>query len=106
MFVVFDGPATTGLYQLARHDALPMSLSDLTNNLNMLEDKGMITRKTDESDSRTKLVSVSKSFAPKCAGIEKDLRNKMRKSIYSKITPTELTTYIKVLYKLSSLETN
>lgn len=79
------------------------TLGYLTNTLNLLEAKGMITRTTDETDSRTKLVAVAESFLPKCTEIEQDLRKKMRKTIYASITPEELTIYIQVLYKLSVL---
>lgn len=96
-------PAGMRVTDLAK--SVTTTLGYLTNTLNLLEARGMITRTTDETDSRTKMISVAKAFVPKCAAIERDLRNKMRASIYAKITPEELTTYIRVLSKLATLET-
>lgn len=79
------------------------TLSFLTNTVNLLESKGILVRLEHDSDSRARMVSVSKSFRPRCKVIERDLRAKMRKSIYSKISPEELRVYIKVLYQLSNL---
>lgn len=98
------GPKGLRVTDLAK--SVMTTVGYLTNTLNLLEAKGMVVRTADEIDSRTKMVSVAKSFVPKCEIVEKDLRQKMRESIYATITPQELTTYIKVLYKLSALETS
>jgi DNA-binding MarR family transcriptional regulator len=79
------------------------TLSFLTNTVNLLESKGILVRLEHASDSRARMVNVSKSFKPKCKSIEADLRAKLRKSIYANITPQDLRTYIKVLYQLSNL---
>ncbi len=79
------------------------TLSFLTNTVNLLASKGILVRLEHASDNRARMVSVSKSFRPKCKLIEKDLRNKLRKSIYADISPDDLRTYIKVLYQLSNL---
>jgi DNA-binding MarR family transcriptional regulator len=80
------------------------TLGFLTNSINLLESRGILERLDHASDSRSKMVVVSRSFRPKCQQIESDLRTKMRRSIYSKISPDELFIYIKVLYKLAELE--
>jgi DNA-binding MarR family transcriptional regulator len=79
------------------------TLSFLTNTVNLLESKGMLVRLEHASDNRARMVTVSKSFRPKCKSIERDLRAKLRKSLYSKISSDDLRVYIKVLYQLSNL---
>jgi DNA-binding MarR family transcriptional regulator len=79
------------------------TLSFLTNTVNLLESKNMLVRLEHASDSRARMVTVSKVFRPKCKVIERDLRNKLRKTLYANISPEELRTYIKVLYELSNL---
>lgn len=79
------------------------TLGFLTNSINLLESKGMLTRAGDNKDSRAKLVYVSASYRKTCKIIEKDLRAKLRLSIYSKVTPAELRVYVNVLYKFANL---
>jgi DNA-binding MarR family transcriptional regulator len=80
------------------------TLSFLTHSINLLESRGILVRMSHEEDNRAKMVAVSPKFKSKCPVIEADLRKKLRKSLYSRITPEELSTYIKVLYKFTSLE--
>ncbi|MDQ2973537.1 MAG: hypothetical protein M3Q79_03590, partial [bacterium] len=82
---------------------LDTTLSFLTHTVNLLESKGILTRATHTEDNRAKIVLVSKSFRPKCQEIENDLREQLRESLYSKISPEELRVYVKVLYQLVEL---
>lgn len=78
------------------------TLSFLTHTVNLLESKNILARVDDIKDSRAKMVSVAPIYWPKVQLIEEDLRNKMRGSLYSKISPDELKVYIKVLYMLAA----
>lgn len=97
---IYDaGPVGIRLTDLATK--LDTGLPFLTNTLNLLESKGMVQRLSHANDNRSRMVSVTPAFKKKCPGIERDLRNKLRKSLYLSITPEELSTYIAVLHKLS-----
>lgn len=84
--------------------SLDTTLPFLTNNVNLLESKGILIRKTSSSDARSRLVTVSDKFRPVCKEIETNLRAKLRESLYSKVTPKELHTYIKTLIKFSEID--
>lgn len=79
------------------------TLGFLTNAINLLESRKILIRVGDTEDSRAKLVCVAPSYRNKCRTIEEDLRNKLRKSIYSQISYDDLRTYIKVLHKFANL---
>lgn len=79
------------------------TLSFLTNMVNALEAKDILTRVVHNEDNRAKWVRITDYFEPKVLEIETDLRIKMRATIYKKITPEELLTYIRVLRKLSDV---
>ena len=83
---------------------LGTTLPYLTNTVNLLESKHIVTRKDHGDDSRAKLVTVNKSFRPKCAEIEQTLRKALRQTIYADIDPKDFETYIRVLYKLADIE--
>lgn len=80
------------------------TLSFLTHSINLLESRGVLIRMSHKDDNRAKMVAVSPKFKAKCPIIEADLRKKLRKSLYAKITPEELSIYVKVLHKFASLE--
>lgn len=90
------------LTQLA--DKLQTGLPFITNTINLLESKAMVERKNSLTDSRSKSVSIRPDYIAECEQIEQGLREQMRQSIYADITPKELGTYIKVLYKLSTVK--
>ena len=81
---------------------LNTTMSYVTTAVNLMESKGMIVRTDSEFDSRSKLISINKSFVPKCAEIETSLRNSLRKTIYAKIDSAEFKIYIKVMHQLST----
>ncbi len=84
-------------------DQLDTTMAFLTTNVNLLESKGILRRSDNKTDGRSRLIYVSKSFRPKCKEIEAALRTKLRQSIYSKLTPEELHTYIKAVIKFAQL---
>lgn len=96
------GPEGIKLTDLA--NKLQTGLPFITNIINMLESKGMVERRFKPDDNRTKFVSIQPDFVAECHEIEQALRAKLRQTIYSKITPEELRTYIKVLYQFSQIK--
>jgi DNA-binding MarR family transcriptional regulator len=82
----------------------------ITNTLNYLETKKIITRRTNRLDSRSKIIKVTTGFADKFDSIEADLRTHLRERLYETISDAEFKVYIKVLYQLAGseqlLETN
>jgi DNA-binding MarR family transcriptional regulator len=81
-------------------EKLQTGLPYLTTTVNLLESKGILDRTTHEEDSRAKVVKINPSFEPKCADIEKSLRERLRESIYSKVSQEDFLTYMRVLYLL------
>lgn len=83
---------------------LQTGLPFITNTINLLESKGLVERKNSLTDSRSKRVSITEHYRPKCKQIEQDLRAQLRKSIYAEIAPEDLRIYLRVLYKLSRIK--
>jgi len=83
---------------------LDTTMSYLTTNVNLLESKGVLVRSANAKDGRSTFVHVSPEFMPKCAEIEASLRDKLRSSIYAKVSPEELLTYVKVTAKFAELD--
>ncbi len=75
----------------------------LTKTVNLLEAKGMLARKANANDARSNFVILNKKYAPKVVEIEAILRVELRKSLYSRITPEQLQTYIDVMAKFRDL---
>ena len=99
---IYDsGTAGIRLTDLAKK--VDTTLSFLTTAINQLESRGILQRAGSASDSRAKFVSVTEEFERIIPTIEEDLRNKMRKSFYAKVTPEDLRIYMKVLYQFSDL---
>ncbi len=82
---------------------LDVTMAFLTNSVNLLESKGIIERIENVNDSRSRMVRVTEGHIHICEKIEDELRQALRESIYSKLTPLELHTYIRVLYKFAEL---
>ena len=91
----------TGIGVTALSKAVDTNVPYITNTLNLLEQKGAIERTVRDGDNRAKIVTIAPSYQATVLVIERELRQKMRESIYSNVTPAELRTYIAVLYKLS-----
>ncbi len=83
---------------------LGTTLPYMTNTLNILEAKGFLSRIGNGNDNRSKLVSINSGFVPKCAEIERTLRQKLRESVYARVTPADFRAYMKVLYQLAEID--
>ncbi|MBC7565229.1 MarR family transcriptional regulator [Candidatus Saccharibacteria bacterium] len=83
-------------------NVLGTSFPYTTNTINLLESKGIISKKVHAEDSRTKLVTVNAEHEDMVHDIEDGLREELRKTLYNTdhISREELQTYIKVLYKI------
>lgn len=75
----------------------------ITNMVNLLESKGMLSRQDSDSDGRSKFIVIDDGFAPMCTKIEHALRDALRRSIYAHIDQDEFKIYMKVMYQLSEL---
>lgn len=84
-------------------EKLGTNLSYLTNTINLLENKQILTRKNHATDSRAKLVCVEHNFTKQCQEIEDTLRNGLRDSIYSQVSPEEFHVYMKVMNQLAEI---
>jgi len=83
---------------------LQTTLPYTTNLVNGLMFKGYLTRGIDKNDSRAKILRLEPAIQNKCNEIEINIREKMKELIYSKIKPTELATYLKVLYLIANVK--
>jgi DNA-binding MarR family transcriptional regulator len=94
---------TQGITVTELSRAVDTNVPYITNTLNLLETKDIIVRDVHEKDSRSKRISINPAYAPTVRLIEQDLRQKMRDTIYTQVTPDELFTYVRVLQKLGNL---
>lgn len=94
------GNAGLRLTELSKN--LQTTLPYTTNLINSLMYKRFVIRDSDNEDSRAKKISLVAGVGKKCDNIEADLRKKMKTFIYGNISPKELSTYIKVLYKIAN----
>lgn len=85
-------------------DRLGTTMPYMTTSIKMLELKGVLVRSHNAQDSRSKLVTVSQDFEPKCGEIEQVLRDALRASIYGNINPEEFRVYMKVLFELCRVQ--
>ena len=78
------------------------TLPYMTNTINILEEKSLITKKNHEKDARIKVVTLLPETIALVDEIESGLRDELRKTLYSEdtISRQELQTYITVLYKI------
>lgn len=81
---------------------LDVTIPYLTNTLHILEGRGFVKRSQNTNDSRSKLVHLNSKFLKQCDEIEKILRDGLRKSVYSQVSPEEFRVYMKVVFKLQS----
>lgn len=85
-------------------DKLGTNTPYLTNAINLLESRGILIRKENTNDSRSKLVVVSDDFAARCPQIEAALRDGLRQTIYANVDPVEFSIYIKVQEQLAQVD--
>jgi len=84
-------------------DSLGTTLPYLTTNINLLESRGILIRKDNAHDARSRLITVNPRYIPKCHEIEAALRAGLRQTIYANLDPTEFRIYMKVLYQLQDI---
>lgn len=82
---------------------LDTTLAFLTNTVNLLESKGILERQVNSEDNRSSFVVLEESYIDTYREIERNLRVKLKKSIYSHVTPEDLKTYVEVINKFSNL---
>ncbi len=99
-FVCDAGKAGVRTSDLAK--ALATTHAFITHNVNSLEDKGFVQRKDHSTDGRTKLVVLASKQKKLVDKIEADVRNELRKNLYSNITREELTAYVTVIAKFAN----
>ncbi len=68
----------------------------ITNLLNTLEKKGLITRTMSESDKRQKMLALTEAGTTLLHSTEKHLHEKL-KEYFSEVTMSEMAAYLKVL---------
>lgn len=100
--VLDSGEGGIRLTDLAK--LLDTTMSYITTAVNLLESKGMLSRRENEHDSRSKYITINSSFKAKCEDIEHVMRESLRNTIYAHIEPAEFRVYIKVLYQLSKVQ--
>ncbi len=83
---------------------LDTTLAYMTTTITLLESRGILNKKAHKFDARTKIVSVEPSYVKTCKEIETVLRKRLREVLYQNINHDELATYVKVLYKISSIK--
>jgi len=82
---------------------LDTTMPFITTLVTMLETKGILRKVSDLNDSRVKIAKLDPSYRSTVEQIEDGLREELRTELYGKdnITHEELTTYIRVLYKIA-----
>lgn len=93
-----QGIRSTDLAQL-----LGVTMGFLTKTTALLEAKGILIKKANAKDARSNYIALNSRYRRTLDEIEQALRHKLKDSIYSLVTPEELTTYIKVLEKFGQL---
>lgn len=83
---------------------LGTTMSYLTNAVNQLESRGILARKDNDKDTRSKLITVQHDYVHTCKEIEKTLRDGLRKSIYAKVSSNDFAVYMKVMSQLGSID--
>lgn len=89
------------LTELAR--MLGTTMGFMTKTMKLLEAKDIVLRTANAADARSSYFILNNNYKKTYEEIEHELRARLRKSIYSLVTPEELTTYIKVLDKFSKI---
>ena len=85
---------------------LDTTKSFVTNHVNVLELKGLLSRTVDPNDTRSRIVTLTEYGRSMVTKVEQELRADMRSNIFKTIEPNEFAIYIKVMSQLSTLTTN
>lgn len=99
--LVYDA-GKNGIRISALAERLATTLAFVTNTVNSLEAMKLVIRKTETVDTRAKSVILKSGKEDLVRRIEHDLRQELKKSIYSKVSPEELQQYMNVLVKFAS----
>lgn len=94
---------TTGITITDLSQYLGTNVPFVTNSVNVLLERGLVNRVQDSENGRIKRIFLTPDFESRFDAIEEDLRDHLRETIYSRVTPSELLTYIQVLYKFNNL---
>lgn len=97
-----SGQAGIRITDLAKK--IDVTLAFLTNTVNLLESKKILKRSINIEDSRSSYVAMNESYKKTYVEIETMLRKELKQSIYSRITPEQLKTYIEVITKFSDIK--
>jgi DNA-binding MarR family transcriptional regulator len=87
-------------------EVLGTTMSYLTNSVNLLESRGILQRRDNANDTRSRMIVVSQDYVPVCREIEVTLREGLRKTIYAKVDPKEFAVYLKVMEELAAVPIN
>jgi DNA-binding MarR family transcriptional regulator len=98
-YVHDSGEEGTRISEIA--EALGTTLAFITSNVNILESKNFVTKVKHEHDSRARLVSFRPEQEQQFQKIELEVRDELRKTIYSKVSREELNNYVNTLYKFA-----
>lgn len=82
-------------------DKLNTGLPYLTNMINHLEHRSIIKRLNNKRDSRAKTIILTPKYSKQIPTIEKELRQQLRNSFYSKVSEKDFATYLKVMIELA-----
>ena len=95
---------STGIRTTDLANILGTTLGFLTKTVALLEAKKFIFKKANAEDARSSFICFNEKKRAVLEEIEVALRHKLRESIYGKVSPEELLTYISVLQKFSQIK--
>ncbi len=91
-----EGARTSGIAE-----QLDTTQAFVTTTVNILESRGFVVRDADVTDKRAKIVKISSKHQNLIEDIERDVREKLRGTLYAKVTRKDLAVFIKVLTAFS-----
>lgn len=83
---------------------LGTTISYITVSVNLLTSRGILERIDSAHDSRSVLISIAKSYRKTCDEIELKLRESLRDTVYSRVNPEDLRTYVYVMTQLAAID--
>lgn len=93
-----------GIRTTALAEQLDTTQAFITNTVNFLEAKKLVSRQPDKKDSRAHNIIFNNKHSRLISKVESQLRAELRDTLYKKVTPEELRVYIKVLSKFADQE--
>lgn len=95
---------TEGIRSTDLAKTLGVTMGFLTKTVGMLDTRGILQKIANAQDGRSAYIRLHPDYQRTFEEVEAALRDKLRKSLYSLITPEELKIYISVLDKFSTLD--